>query len=103
MDKQELLEYISENSEAISLFREKALDYLNAKNKRRKPAKKHNEARINREADEMISQLMDSIYAKIKEGVNPNRFTPREDWIKFMEENEVIEGLEDSIAEMELQ
>lgn len=103
MDNKDLLEYLSDNSDVIVVFKEKALDYLNAKNKRRAPAKRHNETVVNREAEKMIDQLMDSIYSKIKAGVNPNQYTPREDWIKFMDENNIIENLEDTVNEMELQ
>ncbi|MCC4487408.1 hypothetical protein [Limosilactobacillus reuteri] len=48
MNKNELLEYIDTNSTAITIFKDKVRTEQEAKNKKRQPAKRWNDAKIER-------------------------------------------------------
>ncbi|WP_369901392.1 hypothetical protein [Lactiplantibacillus plantarum] len=101
MNEEQLQEYIANNSQVQNIFMNKAVDYLNGKNKKRQPAKKWNEARIQRQAEKMYAQVIEDLYNKLHRQVKANRFTPAETWIKFINENEVLDGLEESMIELE--
>lgn len=81
----------------------KATDYLNGKNKKRQLAQKWNEARIQRQAEKMYDQVIENLYNKLHTQVKANRFTPASTWIKFINENEVLDGLEESMIELEFE
>lgn len=102
MNKSELLEYIDANSSAITTFKDKVRDDLNAKNKKRQPAKRWNDARIERQVDKLTDTFIDNIYDKLYRGMKANKTTPREQWISFIDENEILDSLEESVSMLEL-
>lgn len=57
MNKEELLEYIDNNSNAIVNFKDKVRADQQVKNKKRQPAKRWNDARIERNG-KLISSLI---------------------------------------------
>lgn len=101
MNEEQLQEYVADNSQVETIFMRKAVDYLNGKNKKRQPAKKWNDARIQRQTEKMYSQVVEDLYNKLHTQVKANRFTPAETWIKFINENDVLDGLEESMVELE--
>lgn len=101
MNEEQLQEYVADNSQVETIFMSKAVDYLNGKNKKRQPAKKWNDARIQRQTEKMYSQVVEDLYNKLHTQVKANRFTPAETWIKFINENDVLDGLEESMVELE--
>lgn len=103
MDTEQLQQYVAENSQVETIFMEKTLAYLNMKNKKRQPAKRWNETRVQRQADKMYAQVIDDLYAKLHTQVKANRFTPASEWIKFIDENEVLDGLEESMMELDFE
>lgn len=60
MNKSELLEYINSNSAAITIFKDKVRTEQETKNKKRQPAKRWNEAKIERTVDKFtdVSSVM---------------------------------------------
>ena len=102
MNKNELLEYIDANSSVITTFKDKVRDDLNAKNKKRQPAKRWNDARIERQVDKLTDTFIDNIYDKLYRGMKATKITPREQWISFIDENEILDSLEESISMLEL-
>ncbi|KYK51774.1 hypothetical protein AYO51_09670, partial [Lactiplantibacillus plantarum] len=84
------------------IFMQKVLAYLNSKNKKRQPAKRLNEEQITRQAEKMYAQVVEDLYNKLHTQVKANRFTPAEKWIQFINQNEVLDGLEESMIELEL-
>lgn len=103
MNTEQLQQYVADNSQVETIFMGKATDYLNGKNKKRLAAKRWNEARIQRQAEKMYDQVIESLYNKLHTQVKANRFTPAETWIKFINENDVLDGLEESMIELEFE
>ena len=102
MNKNELLEYIDTNSTAITIFKDKVRADQKAKNKKRQPAKRWNEAKIERTVDKFTDDFIGNIYDKLYKGVKANRNTPKNKWIEFIETNEILDSLEESVSMMEI-
>lgn len=102
MNKNELLEYIDNNSTTITIFKDKVRAEQEAKNKKRQPAKRWNEAKIERTVDKFTDDFISNVYDKLYKGVKANRDTPRNKWIEFIETNEILGSLEESVSMMEI-
>lgn len=98
MNKEELLEYIDTNSTAIVNFKDKVRADQQVKNKKRQPAKRWNDARIERQVDKFTDQFIGNIYDKLTRAIKANNHTPKEKWIKFIEGNELLDDLEESVS-----
>ena len=98
MNKEELLEYIDNNSNAVINFKDKVRADQQSKNKKRQPAKRWNDARIERQVDKFTDQFISNIYDKLSKTLKANNHTPKEKWIKFIEENELLDDLEESVS-----
>lgn len=108
MYSDEFQEYLENHGRAYERFVRKALDYQNAKNAKRTPArKKWSEDKIEREVEKMWADMVKSVYDKIKANGNfKRRMIHQEeidDWIQFMNEYEVLDGFSDSIDELEFE
>lgn len=101
MNTVQLQKFIGDNSQVEAIFMQKALAYLNSKNKKRQPAKRWNEEQITRQAEKMYAQVVENLYGKLHTQVKANRFTPAEKWLKFINENEVLDGMEESMIELD--
>ena len=97
MDKEELLEYLKINSGVKDKFMKKALDYQNEKNQKRPSAKRWNETKVERATDKMFNTVLDNIFDKLKSAI---KSSDNKKWIMFIEENNVLEDLEDSMGEI---
>lgn len=102
MNKNELLEYIDNNSTAITIFKDKVRAEQEAKNKKRQPAKRWNDAKIERVVNKYTDDFISNVYDKLYKGVKANRNTPRNKWIEFIETNEILDSLEESVSMMEI-
>lgn len=51
----------------------------------------------------MISQFVDNVYGKLKDNIKENRFQPYESWVRFIETNQVLDSLENSVAEFKFE
>ena len=71
MDNETLKDYLANNSQVITIFMEKATDFLNRKNEDRAPARRYNDAEQ----------------------------TPAA-WEQFLSENDVLDDLELSMTEL---
>lgn len=98
MNKEELLEYINNNSNIVANFKDKIRIDQQYKNKKRQPAKRWNDARIERQVDKFADEFISNIYDKLFRAIKANNHTPKERWIKFIEENEIIDDLEESVS-----
>lgn len=102
MNKSELLEYIDNNSTAITIFKNKVRTEQEAKNKKRQPAKRWNEAKIERTVDKFTDDFIGNVYDKLYKGMKANRNTSSQKWIAFIETNEILDDLEESVSMMEI-
>ena len=98
MNKNELLEYIDTNSTAIAIFKDKVRTEQEAKNKKRQPAKRWNEAKIERTVNKFTDDFIGNVYDKIYKGMKANRNTSSQEWIDFLETNEILDDLEESVS-----
>ena len=98
MNKNELLEYIDTNSTAITIFKDKVRADQKAKNKKRQPAKRWNEAKIERTVNKFTDDFIGNVYDKIYKGMKANRNTSSQEWINFLEINEILDDLEESVS-----
>ena len=102
MNKNELLEYIDTNATTITIFKDKVRAEQEAKNKKRQPAKRWNEAKIERTVDKFTDDFISNVYDKLYKGVKAKRNTSRNKWIEFIETNEILDSLEESVSMMEI-
>ncbi|MBB1100091.1 hypothetical protein H5R88_08325 [Limosilactobacillus sp. WF-MT5-A] len=102
MNKNELLEYIDNNSTAITIFKNKVHTEQEAKNKKRQPAKRWNEAKIERVVDKYTDDFIGNVYDKLSKALKANRNTPTQQWVNFIETNEILDSLEESVSMMEI-
>lgn len=98
MNKEELLEYIDNNSTAVANFKDKVKIDQQARNKKRQPAKRWNDARIERQVDKFTDEFISNIYDKLSRAIKANSHTPKNKWVKFIEENELLDDLEESVS-----
>lgn len=97
MNRNELFEYIESNSTVITIFKNKVHADQKLKNKKRQPAKRWNESKIERTVDKITDDFINNVYDKLAKGVKANRHTTKQQWITFIEEHEVLDELEESV------
>ncbi len=102
MDNQEFETYVEENSRIKDIFWEKALAYQNKLNDDRQPAKKWNDAEINRAIEKMYVPTIENIYEKVQSGIRNKHATPQ-DWQRFIDDNELFDNIELSMADIEFE
>jgi thiaminase len=102
MDREEFETYLNANSRVVAIFRSHALAYQHSKNRQRATGKRWSETAVASAVGKMVSQLVDNVYDKLKANIKENKFQPYESWVNFIETNEVLDNLEDTVAEMEL-
>ncbi|AEV95239.1 hypothetical protein [Pediococcus claussenii] len=98
MNKEEFSEYMDKNSNVRNIFAERALSYQQEKNQARQPAKRWRDGRVEREAEKMYDNVLNNIYEQIKRTVQNS--TERNNWIQFIDENDLFDDLEQSMNEM---
>lgn len=103
MDREEFETYLNANSRAVALFRSRALSYQHSQNRKRAASKRWSETVVASAVDKMVSQFVDNVYDKLKANLKENKFQPYESWVSFIETNEVLDNLEDTVANLELE
>ncbi|EPC36049.1 hypothetical protein Lpp225_2703 [Lacticaseibacillus paracasei subsp. paracasei Lpp225] len=100
MDREEFETYLNANSRVVAVFRSQALAYQHSKNRQRAASKRWSETAVASAVDKMVSQFIDNIYDKLKNNVKESKLNPYESWVSFIESNEVVDNLEDTVAEI---
>lgn len=103
MNKQELQEYLEQHSNGYHTFISKANDDQLERNKRRAPAKRWNETRVERAVDKMWLEVVANVYDKMSKQIGSTSFNGYQKWIAFIEENEIIESFDDSMNELDFE
>lgn len=103
MDREEFETYLNANSRVVAIFRSHALAYQHSKNRQRAASKRWSETAVASAVDKMVNQFVDNVYEKLKTNVKENKFQPYESWVSFIETNEVLDSLEDTVAELEFE
>ncbi|MGE9133938.1 hypothetical protein [Lacticaseibacillus paracasei] len=103
MDREEFETYLNANSRVVAIFRSQALAYQHSKNRQRAASKRWSETAVANAVNKMVSQFVDDVYDKLKANIKGNKFQPYESWVSFIETNEVLNKLEDTVAEMQFE
>ncbi|MDT2830061.1 hypothetical protein P7H62_14420 [Vagococcus carniphilus] len=99
----EFLNFLEKNLISYNIFIEKATEYQLEKNKKRTPKKRWEEKKVNRAINEMWKSSMQVAYEKVKTEIGIPRYDGYEKWIEFIEENDFLEAINDSITELEFE
>lgn len=100
MDREEFETYLNANSRVVAIFRSQALAYQHSKNRQRAASKRWTETAVASAVNKMVSQFVDNVYDKLNANVKENKLHPYESWASFIETNEVLDNLEDTVSEM---
>ncbi|MFT8762318.1 MAG: hypothetical protein ABF857_13840 [Lacticaseibacillus paracasei] len=103
MDREEFETYLNANSRVVAIFRSQALAYQHSKNRQRAASKRWSKTVVASAVDKMVSQFVDNVYDKLNANVKENKLHPYENWVNFIETNEVLDSLEDSVAEIDFE
>lgn len=98
LNPSELQEYLAANSQVETRFMEKAIPYLNDENLKRAPARRYNSAMIQRQADKLYDEFVEQIHGKITQQIRGEE--SRSAWLQLIEQNNLLEELEDSMADL---
>jgi hypothetical protein len=101
MDREEFETYLNANSRAVAIFRSHALAYQHSKNRQRATGKRWSETAVASAVDKMVGQFIDNVYDKLKASIKESKFQPYDSWVSFIETNEVLDNLEDTVSEYE--
>lgn len=88
------------------VFMQKAEDLQIAKNKLRSGKAKWNDKKVNRAIESMWDQAAQNIYQSVKrmdKAPNSRALDPYNDWIRFMEKENLFDTLSESLAEVEME
>ena len=103
MSFKEFLEYLEKNLSSYDTFIIKATDCQNEKNKKRTPKKRFDDKKLNRAVNKMWEDAMMVAYTNVKSAVGNPKFDVYESWMKKIEEHELLDGLNDSISDLEFE
>lgn len=98
MNKKELQEYLEQHSSGYQTFITKATDDQLERNKRRAPAKRWNETKMERAVDKMWLEVVTNVFDKLSKQI---KSTNKQTWLSFMDEHDIIESFDDSMNELE--
>ena len=101
MDREEFETYLNANSRVVAIFRSLALAYQHSKNRQRATSKRWSETAVASAVDKIVSQFIDNVYDKLKTNIKENKLRPYDSWVNFIEKNEVLDNLEDTVSETE--
>ncbi|MDT2814323.1 hypothetical protein P7H75_05650 [Vagococcus carniphilus] len=99
----EFLEFLEKHLSNYNLFIEKSTEYQLEKNKKRTPKKRWDEKKINRVVNGMWKSSMQVAYDKVKSEVGVPRYDGYEKWTDFIEKNDLLEAINNSISELEFE
>lgn len=99
----EFLEFLEKNLMSYDTFIDKATEHQLEKNKKRPPKKRWDEKKIIRSVNTMWKISMQVAYDKVKVEVGMPRYDGYDKWVEFIEKNELLEAINDSISELEFE
>ena len=104
MQYQEFKEWLENNSNSKHIFLTKWKDYQISKNsKRTGKTKKWDDDKIIRTGEEEWKKIVANTYQKLKSHLGISKYNGYQEWIDFIEKNEILESFDNSILEIELE
>lgn len=101
MNTFEIESYINDHSSVLTDFRAKYLNFLNRKNAACSTDKKGSTLRIEREADKAVNNFIAQITSNISSKLTNIQRKKSPEWIKCIENNQVIDALEESVIDLD--
>lgn len=99
----ELEEYLEANSQIVDNFRDKYAAFLNEQNADRPTNKKWSSLRIDNVTDSGANRFIGNIQAKLSSAMKPRQRKSYDGWVDYMERNETIDSLEESLMGLEFE
>lgn len=98
MNYREFLQYLEFNLDSYPIFLQKAQQYQQEQNAKRQKRSQWNDEKIKKAAYEMWKKSMETLYNNLKREIKSD--SPPE-WTSFIENNNILEMVNDSISEMD--
>lgn len=103
MNVDELLVYLEDNSTALTTFKEKAVAYQEELNQERLMAQRWSEEMVERAAEKMVQEYVEKIYLMLDQKITTSGNQPANVWREFIQNQNIIEQLEESVTEIEFE
>lgn len=97
----ELEEYLEAHSRIVDNFRDKYAAFLSEQNADRPTNKKWSSLRIKNETSSAVIKFISNIQAKLSSAMKPRQRKSYDGWIDYMERNEIIDSLEESLMDLD--
>ena len=97
---------LEERLSGYEVFMQKAMDFQITKNKSRSGKTKWNDKKVNKAINGMWEQAAQNIYQTVKrmdKAPNSRALDPYNDWLRFMEKENLFDTLSESLAEVEME
>ncbi|WP_430535109.1 hypothetical protein [Listeria rocourtiae] len=95
--------YMSENLASKDGFYQKALEFQNEKNKKRPPAKRWKETKLDRAVNAMWQDIMKTMYDKIKPSIKRDAPDLRQAWLDYFVKYNILESMDEALSEIEFE
>ncbi|AQY51443.1 hypothetical protein PWEIH_14671 [Listeria weihenstephanensis FSL R9-0317] len=95
--------YMTENLTARESFYEKALEFQNEKNKKRPPAKRWKQVKLDRAVNAMWQGIMKTMYDKIKPSIKRDAPDLRQAWLDYFTKYGILESMDEALSEIEFE
>lgn len=97
----ELEEYLAAHSHIVDNFRDKYAAFLNEQNAGHPTNKKWSSLRIDNVTDSGANRFIGNIQAKLSSAMKPRQPKSYDGWVDYMECNETIDSLEESLMDLD--
>ena len=98
MKYKEFLSYLEKNLTGYHIFISKALQFQHAKNAKRPAKSRWADKKMEKAAGEMWKKAMENLYNNLKKEVKSDFPST---WISYIEKNEILETVNESINELD--
>ncbi|MBC2327732.1 hypothetical protein [Listeria booriae] len=95
--------YMSENLTSKATFYQKAMEFQNEKNKKRPPAKRWKDVKLERAVNAMWQDIMKTMYDKIKPSIKRDAPDLRQAWLDYFTKYEILDSMDQALAEIEFE
>ncbi|MBC1936735.1 hypothetical protein HCA69_10185 [Listeria grandensis] len=95
--------YMSENLTTKDSFYQKAMEFQNEKNKKRPPAKRWKETKLDRAVNAMWQDIMKTMYDKIKPSIKRDTPDLRQAWLDYFVKYSILESMDEALSEIEFE
>lgn len=101
MNIDELFNYLENNSTILTTFKDKAIEYQKEQNEQRLMAQRWSENMLIRAAEKMTKEYVQKVYSVLEQQLVMKDKNTSQDWIVFIQQQNILEQLEESVTEIE--